>query len=113
MLRIIGVVFGLAVFASNADACPMADKAAFEAAAEVVVKTDGSKATFVLSGMSGGVCSEKVTSSLKGVDGILASAVDYQSGRVELAYDAKKTSLQKIESTLKDTGFTITSKPNG
>ena len=111
MLRIIMIAFALTLSINSATACPMADKAAFEAAAEMVAKSEATKASFVIAGMTCGTCSDKVATSLKGVDGILLSAVDYQSGRVEVAFDAQKTSLSSIESAIAGTGFTITSKP--
>ena len=111
MLRTTIIAFSLMLSINTAVACPMADKAAFEAAAEMVAKSEASKASFVIAGMTCGTCSDKVATSLKGVDGILLSAVDYQSGRVEVAFDAQKTSLNSIEKAIAGTGFTITSKP--
>ena len=92
-------------------ACPMADAAAFAKAAEAVQKSDGAKASFKLEGLTCGSCSEKVETELGAIKGILLSAVDYQSGRVEIAFDNKKTSVQKIEAALQKTGFKITEKP--
>ena len=98
MLRIITIALALTLSINTATACPMADKAAFEAAADMVAKSeDTTKASFVIAGMTCGTCSDKVATSLKAVDGILLSAVDYQSGRVEVAFDAQKTSLSSIE----------------
>lgn len=111
MLRTITIALALTLTINSALACPMADKAAFDAAAEMVAKSAATKASFVVSGMTCGSCSDKVATSLKGVDGILLSAVDYQSGRVEVAFDNQKTSLKSIEKVLAGTGFTITSKP--
>ena len=99
-------------FSVDAYACPMADAAAFQEAAAKVAATDGSKATFVLDGMTCGSCSDKVAAKLNGAEGVLLSAVDYQSGRVEIAFDAKKTDLAKIEKLLVDTGYAITNKPS-
>jgi copper chaperone len=92
---------------NSADACPMADAAAFQEAAEKVAATEGAHATFMLNGMTCGSCSTKVSTKLKTVDGILANAVDYQTGKVEIAYDTAKTDLAKLEAALVDTGYTL------
>ena len=92
-------------------ACPMADAAAFAKAAEIVQQTDGAKASFKLEGLTCGSCSDKVEAQLKATKGLLASAVDYQSGRVEIAYDNKKTTLKELEQALNKTGFKIVEKP--
>ena len=76
---------------NSADACPMADAAAFQEAAAKVAATEGAHASFVLNGMTCGSCSSKVATHLNGVDGVLASAVDYQTGKVEVAFDSAKT----------------------
>ena len=88
-------------------ACPMADAAAFEKAALAVQQADGTKATFKLDGLTCGSCSEKVSTELKTVSGIILAAVDYQSGRVEVAFDKSKTDVKKIELALAKTGYKI------
>ena len=113
MFRTIILIVGMMMATANsADACPMADAAAFQEAAEKVKNAEGSKATFVLSGMTGGSCSGKVADALNAIDGVVLSAVDYQTGRVEVAYDAKKTTVSKLEETLVGTGYSITEKPS-
>ena len=44
---------------------------------------------------------------LNGVDGVLASAVDYQTGKVEVAFDSAKTDAKKLEAELVSTGYTL------
>ena len=106
------IVFLVALFSATPSfACPMADAAAFEKAALAVEKAKGSKATFKLEGLTCGSCSEKVATELNSVDGLILSAVDYQSGRVEIAYDSKKTDVQKLELALQKTGYKIVEKP--
>ena len=113
MFRTLILIVGLGFAMMNtADACPMADAAAFQEAAEKVKNADGSKVTFVISGMSCGSCSTKVVDALNAVDGVVLSAVDYQTGRVEIAYDAAKTTVTKLEETLVGTGYSITEKPS-
>ena len=112
MLRTI--LFATALFSfssSSALACPMADAAAFEKAAQAVKEAKGAKASFKLKGLSTGTCSEKVTKELKTVQGIILSAVDYQSGRVEIAYDSQKTDMKTIEGAIVKSGFEIVEKP--
>ena len=106
------IIFLTALFyATPSFACPMADAAAFEKAALAVQQSDGAKASFKLEGLTCGSCSEKVATELNSVDGLILSAVDYQSGRVEIAYDNKKTSVKKLENALEKTGYKIIEKP--
>lgn len=107
-------IVGLSLFIANASlACPMADAAAFSEAAEKVAQADASKATFVVEGLTCNSCSEKVSTALKAIEGVVLSAVDYQSGRIDIAYDAKKTDLGSLESAIVSTGYKITEKPQG
>ena len=92
---------------NSADACPMADAAAFQEAAAKVAATEGAHASFVLNGMTCGSCSSTVAKHLNGVDGVLASAVDYQTGKVEVAFDSAKTDAKKLEVELVSTGYTL------
>ena len=92
---------------NTADACPMADAAAFQEAAQKVAATEGAHASFVINGMTCGSCSSKVTKHLNGVDGVLASAVDYQTGKVEVAFDSAKVDAKKLEAELVSTGYTL------
>ena len=78
----------------------MADAAAFQEAAAKVAATEGAHASFVIDGMTCGSCSTKVATHLNGVDGVLASAVDYQTGKVEVAFDSTKIDTKKLETEL-------------
>jgi copper chaperone CopZ len=92
---------------NTADACPMADAAAFQEAAAKVAATEGAHASFMLNGMTCGSCSSKVTKHIDAVEGVLASAVDYQTGKVEIAFDSSKTDAAKLEAELVSTGYTL------
>ena len=92
---------------NSADACPMADAAAFQEAAAKVAQTEGAHASFVLTGMTCGSCSSKVAKHLNGVDGVLASAVDYQTGKVEVAFDNAKVDAKKLETEIVSTGYAL------
>ena len=107
------IVAATLMYAQAALACPMADAAAFSEAAALVAKAEGAKATFTVDGLTCNSCSEKVTTALKSVEGVVLSAVDYQTGRIEIAYNAEKTDLVKIESAIVGTGYKITEKPQG
>jgi len=89
----------------------MADAAAFEKAAVVVAQTEGAKASYVLEGLTCNSCANKVSKKLAKIDGVLASAVDYQSGRTEVAYDASKTSIEALTQAIEKTGYAIIKKP--
>lgn len=108
------VIVAASLFCAQAAlACPMADAAAFSEAATMVAKAEGAKASFTVEGLTRNSCSEKVTAALKVVEGVMLSAVDYQSGRIEIAYNAEKTDLTKLESAIAGTGFKITNKTQG
>ena len=101
------------LFSSTAAfACPMQDAAAFAAASEAVQKSKGTKVSFLLSGLTCGDCSDKVQASLKKVEGVILSAVDYQTGRVEIAFNDKKTDKKKLEAALVATGYKLVDQPS-
>ena len=112
MFRYVFLAVGL-FYAQAAMACPMADAAAFAEAAAKVAQTEGTKASYKVEGLTCGSCSEKVATAINAVEGVLLSAVDYQTGRVEIAFDNQKTSLTKLEEALASTGYKITEKPQG
>ncbi|MCB9779321.1 MAG: heavy-metal-associated domain-containing protein [Alphaproteobacteria bacterium] len=88
----------------------MADAAAFAKAAEQVQTADGTKVSLTVAGMHCGDCSTKVTAALQGVDGVIAVAVDYQTGAAEIAYDAAKVDVAALVSAVEGTGFQATKK---
>ncbi len=92
-------------FSIDALACPMADAAAYSAAAAAVHDAEGSKATFKVDGMSCGNCSAKVVTALEGIDGVTAAAVDYQTGEALVAYDAEKITPEVLLTTITGVGF--------
>ena len=110
MFRYVFLAAGL-FYAQSAIACPMADAAAFAEAAAKVAQVEGTKATYKIEGMTCGSCSEKVATVVNAVEGVLLSAVDYQTGRIEIAFDSQKTNLAKLEAALAGTGHKITEKP--
>ena len=63
--------------------------------------------------MTCGSCSDKVKASLKGLEGVILAAVDYQTGAVEIAFDNKKIDVKTLEKTLVDSGYKLVeSLPN-
>ncbi len=108
MIRIAMLVISLsyALSSSTAEACPYADAAAFAKASEQVKSSDGAKASFAVEGLTCGSCSEKVVSALSRVEGVIASAVDYQTGRAEIAFDGVKTDTDKLLAAIVATGYT-------
>ena len=91
--------------AAPAWACPFADAAAFAEASAKVQATEGEKANFTVKGLTCGDCSNKVVKALNGIEGVLASAVDYQNGRAEVAFDKSKTNTETLRKTIVDTGY--------
>ena len=65
---------------------------------------EGTHKTLAVSGMSCGACADKVHAALTGVDGVLGAKVDLASNSVEVAFDAKKTNLDKLVAAVGATG---------
>lgn len=101
------LVLGAALFVgAPALACPMADAAAYRAAVEEVEAADGTKVALAVEGMHCGDCSEKVVTALKGLDGVIAAAVDYQTGVARVVIDADKVDSDKMVAAIGELGFT-------
>jgi len=88
-----------------ANACPMADAAAYKADVQKVESAQGTQLAFSIKGMSCGSCSEKINTALMSVEGVVASAVDYQTGEAKVAFDASKTDEQALMAAIQGTGF--------
>jgi len=74
---------------------------------------DGTHQTFAVNGMHCGACADKVHAALMKVDGVKGARVDLAANSVEVAYDAKKTNLDKLVKAVADTGsFTATVAKN-
>lgn len=94
------------LFTLDAYACPMADAAAYAAAAQEVKAAAGTHVTLKIDGLTCGSCSETVTAALKGVTGVKAAAVDYQTGEALVAFDAGQTNVDALLSTIQQAGYT-------
>lgn len=104
MLRSLSLV-ALFTLAAPALACPMADAAKYRAAVQAVDQGPGTKVSLAVDGLKSGDCSSKVATLLKGVDGVVDAAVDYQTGSTRVAFDAQKTSVDKLISRLGEAGY--------
>lgn len=103
------LLLGFALFAATpALACPMADAAAFSDASAKVQAAAGTKLTLSVEGMSCGDCANKVMAALGGVQGVVASAVDYQTGRTEVAFDSAKVKPEALIAAIKKLGYKAT-----
>jgi copper chaperone CopZ len=91
-------------------ACPIADAAAYQASLDQVNHSEGTKASFAVAGMTCGSCSGKVAKALEGIEGVLAAAVDYQTGMANVAFDAAKTNPAALLTAIQKTGFEATAK---
>lgn len=96
------------LFSVDAFACPMADAAAYQAALQEVKATEGTQVAFKVDGMHCGDCSTKVVTALKGVDGVNAAAVDYQTGEAIVSIDASKTNADALLAAITEIGFQAT-----
>ncbi len=102
-----GILLAFLSISAPSYACPMADAAAYKTAHEKVVKAEGTQLAFHVKGMTCGSCSEKVNKAIQEVEGVVASAVDYQTGEVRIAYDGRKTTEKTLTEALKKTGYKV------
>jgi len=58
-------------------------------------------------GMKCGGCETNVTGKLKAIDGVLSVNASSKDKEVNVEFDAEKTSLDVITSTINDAGFTV------
>ena len=65
---------------------------------------DGTHKTLAVDGMHCGACADKVHAALMGVDGVMGAKVDLAANTVEVAFDAKKTNLDKLVAAVDATG---------
>ncbi|MGC6492206.1 MAG: heavy-metal-associated domain-containing protein [Myxococcota bacterium] len=105
MIRALALTAGL-FFAAPALACPMADAAAFAAAAEKVEAAKGTKINLTVEGMTCGDCSDKLSKKIGEMAGVNAVAADYQTGRTVVAVDASKVKAEAIIAVIKAEGYT-------
>ena len=104
-------LFSLALlFSVDAYACPMSDAAAYASAAAEVQNTDGAKVAFAVTGLTCNMTSAKVATALKEVDGVLAAAVDYQTGEAVVAFDNQKTDTAALLAAITGTGYSAEAK---
>lgn len=88
MLRAL-LLSSVIIGATPALACPMADAAAFAAAAE------------------------KITAALTAAPGVRAVAVDHQTGRAEIAYDRKVTAAETLMEKVRSLGYQVSLPRSG
>jgi copper chaperone CopZ len=71
-------------------------------------KVEGEKVVLNVTGMSCVSCSNKVTASLKAVDGVKSATVDVATGKAELVIDNKKTNAEALAKVVTDSGYKST-----
>jgi len=106
------LLLGAALFIGTpALACPMADASTYQADAARVEAATGAKLALAVEGMSCGACSNKVTAALKGLDGVIDVAVDYQTGQAHVAFDNSKVDAAKMLAAITNLGYKASSNP--
>ena len=95
-----------------ADDCGKPAAAKTEAAATTPAatpaKVEGEKVVLNVTGMSCVSCSNKVTASLKAVEGVKSATVDATTGKAELVIDNKKTNAEALAKVVTDSGYKTT-----
>jgi copper chaperone CopZ len=104
-MRTLALIAALALATPTALACPMADKAAYEAALQKVRSTEGAVVAVDIEGMSCGDCANKISTVLLTVEGVRAVAVDYQTGHAEIAVVPGKMNAAGIAAAIEVLGY--------
>ncbi|NOY25365.1 MAG: heavy-metal-associated domain-containing protein [Oligoflexia bacterium] len=100
------LVLGAALFVGTpALACPMPGASTYPVDAARVDAADGSKIAISVEGMKCGACANKVVTALKGLDGVIDAAVDYQTGQAHVAFDSTKVDGPKMVATITKIGY--------
>lgn len=100
------LLLGVVVVASvPAFACPMADAAAYQSASGQVEAAAGAKAALAIEGMHCGSCSAKITAKLTALPGVVAAAVDHQTGAAQVAYDPAKVKPEQLVEAVRAAGY--------
>ena len=76
--------------------CKMKPQSEVETAMAKVDAADGTKASFTVTGMSCGNCSDAVTGVLSAIEGVNAAAVSHADGMAKVAFDAEKTDVDAL-----------------
>ncbi len=108
-------ILGMTSFASAGDKCDKTcDKTAKKAGKCDIEKCDtdcdmdkANMATFVVTGMTCGSCSNKLKTTLAAVDGVTVKTVCHKSGKVMVKYDEAKTDKTKVAAAITSTGFKV------
>lgn len=118
VLLLAALAFAPAVFACPEGAtASTAEKGAHcnmpAASTQTTLPADGTHSMLAVSGMHCGACADKVHAALMTVDGVMGARVDLAANTVEVAYDNKKTNLDKLVAAVATTGtFTATVATN-
>lgn len=80
--------------------CPLSASASTVAA----LPADGTHGFLTVSGMHCGTCADKVHAALLAVPGVKGAKVDLATKRVEVAYDAASTNMDKLVAAVDKTG---------
>lgn len=86
-------------------ACPMPGTSTYPADAARVDAADGTKIAFSVEGMKCGDCANKVVTALKGLEGVVDAAVDYQTGQANVVFDSTKVDGPKMVAAVTDLGY--------
>lgn len=63
--------------------------------------------TFQVEGMSCNHCKMAVTNALKELDGVEKVEVSLEKGTVEVEYDDKKVTIEKMKNAIEDQGYDV------
>lgn len=92
----VALACGGETLANGKSGCKMAAQQEAMAALESVKTATGDKVELAVTGMTCAGCAGMVQTALTGVDGVQAAYVDHATGTAQVAFDAKKTSLDAL-----------------
>lgn len=73
---------------------------------EVVEKTDNSRVTIPIGGMSCAACAQRIEKTIKKLDGVADVSVNFASEKATVIYDPQKIRLSAIRETIEKIGYT-------
>ena len=86
----------IALFLSLAQPAEACEKGCPMPTTTAALPAEGTHVTLAVTGMTCGSCASHVQEALMKIDGVKGAVVHYDTGKAEVAFDAKKTSTEKL-----------------
>ena len=71
-------------------------------------RPDTVRTVFTVEGMHCESCSSAITTALEKSDGVIEASADYEKGKAEAVYHARKVAVETLKAEIEDLGYTVT-----